>query len=134
MSREPPRKYQTFWLLFGLLILLTCVVLVWAGSVSAVVTWSAPATYIDGTPLPAGDIDHYTVSWSPSGGTAGVLAVKTLSASIPVVCGTVHVSVSATTTATAVYPNVTSEPAGPVPFVSAVQCAPNPPGALAVHP
>jgi hypothetical protein len=102
---------------------------VWAAGPSATVTWTAPTAYIDGTVLPASDIDHYTVT--PAGGTS--ITTKTLSAVVPVACGSVAFSVTATTTATAAYPNTTSAPAGPVTYVSGVGCAPNPPDALAVH-
>jgi hypothetical protein len=116
------------------LVALSSIAWVWAVTPGAAsVTWTAPATYVDGTPLPVGDIDHYTVSWTPVGNTAGALSVKTLAASVPIVCGTVQISVTVTTSATAVYPNTTSTPAGPVPFVSGIACAPNPPGALAVQ-
>jgi hypothetical protein len=121
-------------------VALLSVALVWATSPpSAMVSWTAPSAYLDGTALPVADIDHYTLTWfpagstTPAGGTPGVLTVKGLTAAVPVVCGTVQFSVTATTTANAVYPNTTSTAAGPVPFVSTVSCAPNPPGALAVH-
>lgn len=127
-------------------VALLSVALVWATTPpSATVTWTAPTAYLDGAALPATDIDHYTLTWSPAGstppagsttpagGTPGVLTVKALTATVPVVCGTVQFSVTATTSATALYPNTTSSAAGPVPFASGVSCAPNPPGALAVH-
>ncbi len=100
---------------------------------SATVTWTAPTQDVDGTPV--GAIDHYTVSWFRSLGTpaVGTLDVKTLTAVIPVACGSMYFTVTATTAAAATYPNTTSAPAGPVAFVSGVSCAPNPPAALAVH-
>jgi hypothetical protein len=102
---------------------------------SATVTWIAPTTYVDGTVLPAASIDHYTITWPLAGGTSpsGSLISKTLSAVVPVVCGSVAFSVTVTTTAAALYPNSTSAPAGPVTYASGVSCAANPPGALAVH-
>lgn len=118
------------WRVLSILVLLS-VGIVWAVTPQATVTWTAPTAYNDGTALPATAIDHYTVTWSGPG--AGSVTVKTLTAVVPVVCGTVQFSVTATTTATAAYPNSTSAPVGPVPFVSGVSCAPNPPGALAVH-
>lgn len=117
-------------------VALLSVALVWATSPpSATVTWTAPTAYLDGSVLPVADIDHYTLSWSPAGGspTGGILTVKALTATVPVVCGTVQFTVTATTSATALYPNATSQATGPVPFASGVSCAPNPPGALAVH-
>jgi hypothetical protein len=110
--------------------------LVWAQTPpSATVTWVAPVTYVDTTKIVAGDLDHYTVSWSRTvGGTiAGSVDVKTLTALVPVACGTMQFSVTATTSATAAYPNTTSGPAGPVLFDSKAVCAPNPPSALAAH-
>lgn len=115
-------------------VLLLSVAFVWATTPpSATVTWAAPTAYLDKSVLPVEDIDHYTLSWTPAQGSSGVLTVKGLTAVVPVVCGTVQFSVTATTGATALYPNTTSTAAGPVPFASGVSCAPNPPGALAVH-
>lgn len=120
-------------------VALASVLAVWAATPSATVSWSAPTQYVDGTVLPVADIDHYSVSWgpvSPAAVTAtnsGTVIVKSLTASVPVACGSVEFSVTATTGANATYPNTTSTPAGPVPYASGVACAPNPPGALAVH-
>ncbi len=104
---------------------------------SAVLSWTAPTTYSDTTPLPVAQIDHYTVSWSRISGGAvlGSLTVNGLTASVPVVCGVMYFSVTATSTTSAVYPSATSLPAGPVSFDSGVPCTPtpNPPGALAAH-
>lgn len=123
-------------LFLGALLALASLAVVWAASPSAIVSWTTPTVYTDGSAMPASDIDHYTVSWTSaaSNGVAiGSQQVKDLTANIPIACGTVEITVTATTTSTAIYPNTTSTPAGPVSFVSGVNCAPNPPGALAVH-
>jgi hypothetical protein len=116
-------------------VALLTVVAAWAAGRSATVTWSAPAAYAEDTALPATDIDHYTLSWVPAAGAgpSGSVDVKALTAVIPVTCGSVLFSVTVTTTASAVYPNTTSAPVGPVPYASGIACAPNPPGALAVQ-
>jgi len=74
--------------------------------------------------------------WTTAAGKNQSVQVKAplLSATVPALCGTVNFTVSVTTSASAKYPNATSTPAGPVPFVSSATCvgAPNPPGALSV--
>ncbi len=114
-------------------VALLSVALAWAQTPSATLTWTAPLLDVDGTPV--GGIDHYTVTWSraPTAPAVGTLDVKTTSAVVPVACGSMLFTVTATTSTTATYPNTTSQPAGPVTYVSEVSCAPNPPGALAVH-
>lgn len=113
---------------------------VYAAGSSAQVSWTAPTAYNEGSALPAGDIASYTVTWvgisGPQGpGPSGSLVVKApaTSAVLPVACGSVNVSVSVTTSASAKYPNAMSDPAGPVAYASGLVCKPNPPGALAAH-
>lgn len=103
----------------------------------AAVSWTLPNSDVDGTALPVSQIAFSTVSWSrtPGGPPVGSLQVKApgTTASVPLLCGTYQFSVTVTTTPTATYPNATSGPAGPVSTDTKVPCAPNPPGALAVH-
>lgn len=105
------------------------------GTSSATVSWQAPTTYTDGEALPASEIAFYTVQWT-GGGTATqtkVVNAPGLSTVVAAICGSVSFTVSVTTTATAKYPNATSAPAGPVPFVSSsASCTPNPPVAVTV--
>lgn len=37
---------------------------------TATVSWVAPTTYTDNTPIPAGDLTGYVVTWSKCGGTS----------------------------------------------------------------
>lgn len=109
-----------------------------AAGATAKCFWSVPTLYTDGSPLPASDIDHYTLTWAPVSGQTGPagslnIPAGTLSAPVTVACGSTSFNVSVTTTATAKYPNVTSAPAGPVPFASGVSCAPQSPGNLTVQ-
>lgn len=120
--------------------LFTCVALstVW-GQVSsgASVSWLAPTTYADTSVIAAGELDHYTISWTSTapGGPSGSLTVPgtALAAVVPLSCGAANFAVTVTTTASAKYPNATSGPAGPVLWDSKVVCAPNPPTGLAVQ-
>jgi len=118
-------------------LLLALCVTVFAAAPDATVTWTAPVAYADGSDLAVGTIDHYTITWSRAAGGAvlGSLDVKApaVTASVPVACGTMYFSATVTTGASATYPAATSDPAGPVPFVSTVSCKPNPPGGLAAH-
>ena len=106
-----------------------------ASGTSAKVSWTAPTAYVDGTALPLSDLDHYTLSWAPATGQAGpsgslTVAGNLSSVTVPVACGSTSFSLTVTTGAAAKYPNATSAPAGPVPYVTGVTCAPNPPAAL----
>lgn len=102
------------------------------GTATATLSWTAPAAYSDGTPMAATDISSYTVTYQSSASAAA--AVKTVNvpagtttATVSGLCSTVNFSVTVTTTSTAIYPNATSSPGGPVPFVSSVTCVPNAP-------
>lgn len=121
--------------LISLFVLVASTVAFAAGT-TANLTWSAPTAYVDGTPLPAGDIDHYTATWSPAAGQTGPSGSETIpgtavAATAPVPCGATTFVITVTTTATAHYPNATSGPSSQAPYVSGVQCSPNPPGGLA---
>ena len=118
-------------------LLLLCASLVplaaYAAGATANLSWTAPTAYIDGEPLPAAQIDHYTITWttaSPTGvgGPTGSLNVPgtATTATVPVPCGSVNFSITVTTTAAAVFPNATSAPDGPVPYATGVTCGPNP--------
>lgn len=105
----------------------------YAAGATANLSWTAPTAYIDGEPLPAAQIDHYTITWttaSPAGvgGPTGSLTVPgtATAATVPVPCGSVNFSITVTTTAAAVFPNATSAPDGPVPYATGVTCGPNP--------
>lgn len=107
-----------------------------AAGTTANLSWTAPTAYVDSTPLPSSDIDHYTITWAPATGQVGPSGSETVPGSAvtstaPVPCGSTSFSITVTTTATAHYPNATSAPAGPVPYASKVTCSPNPPGGLA---
>ncbi len=108
----------------------------------ATVSWTAPTQYTDGTTLPATDLAYYTVSACEVNSPQTCIVQKAMPATagqpppltlqVPMVCGTYNFTVTATTTATAVNPNATSGPAGPVQDVSGVSCRPNPPAGVAV--
>lgn len=105
---------------------------------TAVVSWLAPVTYVDGTALTSADLDHYTITWtaSASGGPSGSVTApaNTLAANVPFPCGAANFSITVTTSSTAKYPNVTSDPSSPVLlFDSKVKCAANPPSGLGVQ-
>lgn len=104
------------------------------GTQTATVSWTAPTQYTDGTALAATDIASYTVTYQTATSAVKSLTVPagTLTTTVAALCGTANFSVTVTTTATAVYPNATSSPAGPVPFVSSVNCVPNSPSGLTV--
>lgn len=101
---------------------------VWAAGTTATVSWTAPTSYIDNTPLPATDIASYTVLW-----TGGSKTVTGLSTTVPVPCGSQTFTVIVTTTATAKYPSSTSDPSAPITYASGVTCRPNPPGAVTAN-
>jgi hypothetical protein len=106
---------------------------------AAVVAWLAPTTYVDGSAIAPGDLDHYTITWTASvaGGPAGSMTVpgNTLAANVPFPCGSANFSITVTTSSTSSkYPNTTSDPSSPlVLFDSKVKCAPNPPSGLGVR-
>lgn len=106
-----------------------------AAGTSSNVSWVAPTTYNDGSPLNAADIDHYTLTWQPASGQvgpSGTLSIpgSALSAQVNVPCGSTTFTLSATTGAGARYPNATSSSTSGVPYASGVACAPNPPSGL----
>lgn len=111
----------------GLVLSLT---LAWGAGTTANVSVTPPTQYTDGSPLPATDIDHYTVTWT--GPPSGSMNLTSPTGTIPIACGSVQFMVSVTTTAKALYPNTTSASAGPVPYATGVSCVPKSPG-LAVH-
>lgn len=117
---------------------LAAVAVSFAAGTSAKLSWIAPTTYSDNTPLPVADISSYTITWGPTGvvsGPAGSTTVPagTLATSVSVPCGSTAFTIAVTTTATAKYPNTTSGPTSPVPYASGVSCAPNPPSGLVVQ-
>lgn len=103
---------------------------------TATVSWTAPTTYTDGSPIGATDLTQYTVSWSRTiGGTPiGTQAVKVpaTSAVVPVSCGGYYFTVTATAQLTGDAP-ATSLPTTALLFNSGVTCTPNPPGGPAVQ-
>jgi hypothetical protein len=106
-----------------------------AAGTTAKLTWTAPTAYSDGTTLAATELDHYTITWAPAAGQAGPSGSVTIAgnleaATVPVACGSVSFSITVTTTSSAHYPDATSAPAGPVPYVTGVTCSPNAPGAF----
>ena len=109
----------------------------WASGTSATVTWVAPTTYNDGTAVGATDIASYTVTWVGSGPkTSGSLTVTApaTSAVVPVACGSASFTVTATASATAVYPNTTSAASSPaVVYATGVACSLNPPTGVQAH-
>ena len=120
--------------------LLTVVTLsaVWAQSgPTATVSWLAPSTYVDTTPISAGELDHYTLTWTStvSGGPSGTMSLpgSSLSVIVPFACGSATFSLSVTTTTSAKYPGATSGASSPVVYDSKVACAPNPPSGLGVQ-
>lgn len=107
-----------------------------ASGTNANLSWIAPTTYNDGTPLDA--IDHYTLTWSPATGQqgpSGSLNVPGSSTKITVnlPCGSTSFTVSVTTGPGARYPSTTSSPTNPVPYATGVSCTPNPPTGLAAQ-
>lgn len=120
------------------LALVSTLCVTYGAGTTANLTWTAPTAYTDGTSLPAADLDHYTISWAPAAGQSGPTGSTTVAgnltaATVPVPCGQVSFTLTVTTGASAHYPNATSGPAGPVPYVTGVTCQPNPPTGLAVH-
>jgi len=123
--------------LFAVVFLLGWLVALGAGTngtQTANLSWTAPSQYTDGTNLSLSDIAFYTVQWTTAGGATQTKVVNapTVTATVAALCGTANFTVTVTTSATAVYPNATSAPSGPVPFVSSVTCAPNPVTGLTV--
>lgn len=102
-----------------------------ASGTTATVSWAAPTTYNDGTAVGATDIASYTVTWVGSGPkTSGTLVVSApnVSAAVPVACGSASFTVTATASATAVYPgSVSTSSSPPVVYATGVTCALNPP-------
>lgn len=120
-----------------LLVLASAVPVARAAPPSANVSWTDPTAYVDGNALSSADIDHYTVTWSSvktglAGGSLTVKAPATFPVVVPLSCGDYSFTVTVTTGASALYPNATSSPAGPVTFATGVTCAPNPVSGLTV--
>lgn len=108
-----------------------------AAGTTANLTWTPPTQYTDGSPIAAGELDHYTITWAPASGQSGptgsiTVAGNLSSSQVPVPCGGVSFTLTVTTSATAKYPNATSGPAGPVPYVTGVTCGPKAVTGLAV--
>ena len=100
-----------------------------AAGTTANLSWIAPTQYVDGTALPTSDLGSYTITWAPASGQSGpsgslTVAGTALAATVPVPCGGTSFSVTVTTSSSAHYPNATSAPAGPVPYVTGVTCGP----------
>lgn len=99
-----------------------------AAGTTANLTWTPPVQYTDNSPIAAGELDHYTITWTPTtnAGPSGSITVagNLASTQVPVPCGGVNFTITVTTSATAKYPNATSGPAGPVPYVTGVTCGP----------
>lgn len=109
-----------------------------ASGTSANLSWVAPTAYSDGSALPSGDIDHYTLTWAPGTGQSGPsgsqnIAGTALAAQVNVPCGSVSFTLSITTGPSAKYPNTTSSPTSAVPYITGIACTPNPPTGLAAH-
>jgi hypothetical protein len=121
------------------LLAVSALTVTFGAGTTANVSWTPPTQYMDGSALPATDIDHYTIAWAPVAGQSGpsgsqtVLASASQPAVVPVACGQVTFTITATTGAAAKYPNATSGASNAVPYVTGVTCAPNPPSGLAVH-
>lgn len=119
------------------LLLFSAITLTLAAGGEATVSWLAPTQYVDGTAIAAGDLDHYTITWTAtgSGGPSGSMTVTgtALASIVPFACGQANFSITVTTSTTSKYPGITSGPAGPVFLDTKVACATNPPGALAVQ-
>lgn len=116
----------------GLLLLATFACHAQAAPV-ATVSWNAPTTYTDQSPVKSGDIASYIVSWSrPTGPIIGSVTVTApaVTTGVPVPCGSFVFTVSATTSATALYPNTTSAQSNAAPYISGVTCTLNPPTSL----
>lgn len=94
-----------------------------AAGPTANITWSAPTQYVDNSPLPASDIAYYTILWDSNSQKVNAPA---LTAVVNVPCGSTNFTVTITTSATAKYPNTTSDPTTPVPYATGVTCRPKP--------
>lgn len=125
---------------FGMVLIVAA--LLWASraiaaGASATVAWAPGAIYTDGTAVPAADIKSFTVAWvsGAGGGPAGQLTVPgtASSATVPVGCGGVSFTVTVTTSATAKFPNLTSDPSAAVPYATGITCTVNPPAGVTVH-
>ncbi len=118
--------------------------LAFAAGPTAQVSWTAPTQYTDGHAVAPTDIAFYTVlacetaspgtclTFKAAPATAGTAPPLSLIA--PVSCGNYNFTVTATTTATALYPNETSAPSNVVPYATGITCTPNPPGGVTVTP
>jgi len=104
-------------------------VLAQAATPSAALSWTAPTTYTDGSPIISGELKTYTVEWRRSAGGAlvGSLIVNApaVTATVPVACGVYVFDVIATAV-------IASGATNPVSFDSGVACTPNPPTGLKV--
>ncbi|MGH9436392.1 MAG: hypothetical protein ACRD22_00505, partial [Terriglobia bacterium] len=77
-----------------------------AAGTTANLSWTAPTQYTDGTAIAAGELDHYTIAWSPAAGSAGpsgslTVAGSVVNATVPVACGSTSFYINVTSTATA---------------------------------
>lgn len=114
--------------LAGALLGLTLCTVARAAGTTANLTWTNPATYVDGSPLPATDIAGYTITWSgPPSGSLTLTAGSVTTATVPIACGSVNFTVVVNTTATALYPSTSSSPSSPpAAYATGVKCSPNP--------
>lgn len=110
-----------------------------AYAVTAKCFWNAPPfTYLDGTPLPASDIDHYTVTWTPAPGQSGPsgsinVPPSLLSVPVTIPCGATTFTLSVTTNSKAHVANATSAPTAGIAFDSGVACGPGTPTGFMVQ-
>lgn len=129
---------KRFFSLSRLLALAILPTLALAVGTTATLSWIAPTQYTDGSPVAAGDLDHYTITWAPASGQSGPSGSLTapgsaLTATVPVACGQVSFAITVTSSATARYPNATSGPTNPLSYVTGVKCTPNPPTGATVN-
>jgi hypothetical protein len=90
-----------------------------ASGTTANLTWTPPTAYTNGVVLPATDIAYYTIDYGDSHVTVTAPAT---SVSIAIPCGFAYFYIKATTTATAAYPNATSQPSPMVTYNSGIAC------------
>jgi hypothetical protein len=103
-----------------------------AAGTAAKLTWVNPTQYTDSKALPIGDIAYLTILACEVDSPAICITQKVnssngtvpTSAVVPVVCGQYNFTITVTTTAKAVHPNITSGPSNIAPFASGVSCSP----------
>lgn len=114
-----------------------CAEIAFGQQAQAVVMWSVPARYTDGTPIPLADFGPVVVSWTQEGATStGTASVDMMQGRVVVSapCGVFWYSATYMTTATAKFPNQVAV-APPVRFDTGRKCAvPNAPQRLTFGP